>query len=325
MQVPPEATRTGVPFRSRGGEAVNGYVLGQRWNMIRRPLLSAACALGVLCVSLGCASTEGKRDFKTPALAYQLKELKEPRPSRIHILRVDFSQGRTEPAVVIAPDPDGDGAAEAALTSPLTLAEGRSVLAFINTNPWDSLPDSAGNKNRKWYEGQPVDIHGLAASEGHTRSAADRRVAVWVDADGRVSVGQAPTDGSLTEGMGGFAEIVREGAVVVPPGGAIHPRTAIGVDQGGRVMWLVVVDGRQKNFSEGMSVEELGCVMRDLGCWAAANMDGGGSSIMGLAGSDGRLRVVNSPSDRAMGVLPKIRPLPMILTIRKRSDRPGAE
>ena len=293
--------------------------------MIRKRPLSVACALTVLCVSLACASTEDKRDVKTPALAYQLKELKEPRPNRIHILRVDLSQGRTEPAVVIAPDPDGDGPAEAALTSPLTLADGPSILAFINTNPWDCFPDSAGNKNRNWYEGQPVDIHGLAASGGHTSSAADGCVAVWVDAGGRVSVGQAPADGSVVEGMGGFEQIVGEGTVVVPPGGAIHPRTAIGVDQGGRVMWLVVVDGRQKNFSEGMSVEELGCVMRDLGCWAVANMDGGGSSIMGLAGSDGRLRVVNSPSDRAMGVLPKIRPLPMILTIRKRSDRPGAE
>jgi len=293
--------------------------------MIRRLLAPVACALGVLCVCLGCASTEGKRDFETPGLAYQLKELKEPRPNRIHILRVDFSEGKTEPAVVIAADPDGDGAAEAALTHPLRLAGGRSILAFINTNPWDSFPDSAGSRKRNWYEGQPVDIHGLAASGGHTRSAAGRRVAVWVDAGGRVSVGEAPTDGSVLEGMGGFAQIVREGAVVVPAGGAIHPRTAIGVDRSGRVMWMVVVDGRQKNFSEGMSVEELGCVMRDLGCWAAANMDGGGSSIMGLAGADGRLRVVNSPSDRRMLVLPRIRPLPMILTIRERSNRPGAQ
>jgi exopolysaccharide biosynthesis protein len=83
-------------------------------------------------------------------------------------------------------------------------------------------------------------------------------------------------------------------------------------------MWLVVVDGRQPGFSEGMTVRELGAVMRDLGCSRAANMDGGGSSIMGMAEADGRIRVVNSPSDRKMGVIPSIRPLPMILTIRER-------
>lgn len=283
------------------------------------------CLLGVLCVSLGCVATERTRDVKAPGLAYQLKELKAPRANRIHILRVDLSEGKTEPVVVIAADPDGAGPAEAALTSPLQLAEGRSVLAFVNTNPWDSLPDSAGSRNRRWYEGQPVDIHGLAASGGHTRSAAGGRVTVWVDAVGRVSVGEAPADGSVVEGMGGFEQIVREGTVVVPPGGAIHPRTAIGVDGSGRVIWLVVVDGRQAGFSEGMSVEELGRVMRDLGCWAAANMDGGGSSIMGLAGADGQLHVVNSPSDREMGFFPRIRPLPMILTIRERSDRSAAD
>ena len=289
--------------------------------MIRGLILPVACALGALCVSIRCASAQGKPDLETLGLSYQLKVLKAPRPNRVHILRVDFLEGKTEPAVVIAADPDGDGPAEAALTGPLTLAKDRSVLAFINTNPWDSFPDSAGNKNRRWYEGQPVDIHGLAASGGNKTSDAGRRVAVWVDAAGRVSVGQAPTDGSVMEGMGGFNLIVNQGAIVVSPGGAIHPRTAIGVDRTGNVMWMVVVDGRQKTFSEGMSLKELGSVMRDLGCWTAANMDGGGSSVMALARSDGQLTVVSSPSDRTAMGRTRIRPLPMVLTIRERSGK----
>ena len=81
-------------------------------------------------------------------------------------------------------------------------------------------------------------------------------------------------------------------------------------------MYLVVVDGRQQGYSEGMNLHELGSVMRDLGCWNATNMDGGGSSVMGLVHVLGTLRIVNSPSDRYLGVV-KIRPLPMILTIRR--------
>jgi len=73
-----------------------------------------------------------------------------------------------------------------------------------------------------------------------------------------------------------------------------------------------------------MTLAELGSVLRDLGCWNATNMDGGGSSIMGLAGPDGRLQIVNSPSDRILGVLPKIRPLPMVLTIRKKPVSRGS-
>ena len=78
----------------------------------------------------------------------------------------------------------------------------------------------------------------------------------------------------------------------------MHPRTAIGVDRSGMVMWLVVVDGRQNRFSEGMNVHELGRQMLELGCWNAMNMDGGGSSVMGLVSGKEGLRVVNSPSDR---------------------------
>jgi hypothetical protein len=48
-------------------------------------------------------------------------------------------------------------------------------------------------------------------------------------------------------------------------------------------------------------------------------MDGGGSSIMGLLDKDGKLKVMNSPSDRSFGRV-KIRPLPMILTITKSTN-----
>jgi exopolysaccharide biosynthesis protein len=90
------------------------------------------------------------------------------------------------------------------------------------------------------------------------------------------------------------------------------------VDREGRQLWLVVVDGRQPNYSEGVSLDELGAIMLGLGCWHAVNMDGGGSSIMGLVDREGQLRVMNSPSGRHLG-RPKIRPLPIILTIREDS------
>ena len=287
--------------------------------MIKRIVPTVVCSLAVLFSAAGCAPIRREADLRRCGLGYQLRELTDPRPNRAHILRVDLSDGKIEPAVVVAPDPDGGGPAEAALTNPLTLASDRRTLAFINTNPWDSFADTSGRKNRNWWEGQPVDIYGLAVSDGHMRSPAQTDgVTVWVGVGGRVILGGATADGSVLEGMAGFQQIVKEG-VVVPPGGALHPRTAIGVDRSGSVMWLVVVDGRQEKYSEGMTVHELGCLMQDIGCWNAANMDGGGSSIMGLAGTDGRLHVVNSPSDR-LWWLRRVRPLPMILTIREKTD-----
>jgi hypothetical protein len=237
----------------------------------------------------------------------------------VHVLRVDLSAGKTVPVVVIGDDPDGDGPAETALTHPLKLAADGEILAVINTNPWDALPDASGRRNRHWYPGQPVDIDGLAASGGRVRSPVGRAHAtVWVDAEGRVFIGRGAAGTSVREGMSGFHRIVKEGAVTGSPGGERHPRTAIGVDRSGRILWLVVVDGRQRGFSEGMTTHELGIVMRDLGCWDAANMDGGGSSVMALAGPDTKLHVINSPSDRLPLGIVRIRPLPMILTIRKK-------
>lgn len=292
-----------------------------RWQMSTRFLLMLMCALWVLFVFAGGVSPEGGYDLKTLGLEYRLLEQKDPRPNRVHILRVDLGHGKVQPAVAIASDPDGGGPAEAALTDPLKLAGNRSVLAFVNTNPWDSFPDITGKKDRSWFEGQPVDIHGLAVAGGKMRSHSHPSYAsVWVNDEGRVFMADGPADGSVVEGMAGFQQIVREGKTVVPPAGALHPRTAIGADQNGVVMWLVVVDGRQKHYSEGMSLHELGCFMVDLGCWNATNMDGGGSSIMALADVSGVPHVMNSPSDRLLGLRPKLRPLPMILTIRKKLD-----
>ena len=70
-----------------------------------------------------------------------------------------------------------------------------------------------------------------------------------------------------------------------------HPRTAIGYSRDGRVLWLLVVDGRSAR-SAGMTLVELADQMRRLGAWQALNFDGGGSTTMVIGGV-----VVNSPSD----------------------------
>ncbi|NIS82227.1 MAG: hypothetical protein GTO14_18930 [Anaerolineales bacterium] len=72
-----------------------------------------------------------------------------------------------------------------------------------------------------------------------------------------------------------------------------HPRTAICYND--EYIFFVVVDGRQKNFSIGMTSDELAMFCRDdLGARWGINQDGGGSSTMWVNG-----KVMNSPSDGA--------------------------
>jgi exopolysaccharide biosynthesis protein len=239
------------------------------------------------------------------------------------VLRVDLTNPGVRLATVIAPDPDGDGPADTSLTSPFRLAANRPVVAFVNTNPWDAVPDASGQRNRRWYAGQPVRISGLAVTDGRVRrTATPSCVSVTVDGRGRVAIGAVTPDAEVREGVAGFQQILRAGTPLTRPGGKPEPRTMFGTDADGKVLWIVVADGRQNGFSEGMTFDEMARFAVELGCHDAANMDGGGSSVLGLVGTEGRLRVVNRPSDRFLG-FSRIRPLPMILAVEEVAARPA--
>jgi hypothetical protein len=57
-----------------------------------------------------------------------------------------------------------------------------------------------------------------------------------------------------------------------------HPRAAIGIGDGH--VTVVVCDGRRSRIDDGLSLAEIGAVMRDLGCHVAMNLDGGGSTTL---------------------------------------------
>jgi hypothetical protein len=79
-----------------------------------------------------------------------------------------------------------------------------------------------------------------------------------------------------------------------------NPRTAAGIANGGRRLILAVVDGRQRPYSDGMSLRELATLIRGLGARDAINLDGGGSTTLVYAdpNSGGALRIANRPSDK---------------------------
>jgi hypothetical protein len=100
--------------------------------------------------------------------------------------------------------------------------------------------------------------------------------------------------------VGGFPELLDDGARVGDLGvssnptfaASRHPRTVVGVAPATRRLWLVVVDGRQGEYSTGMSLPEIAQVLETLGATEGLNLDGGGSSTMVIGG-----RPVSRPSD----------------------------
>lgn len=75
------------------------------------------------------------------------------------------------------------------------------------------------------------------------------------------------------------------------------PRTAVGVRQDGSIVFYTV-DGRQQGSSLGAGLKEVAARMVELGCKTAAELDGGGSTVMGVVYPGlGEFSTVNSPSD----------------------------
>ncbi len=73
-----------------------------------------------------------------------------------------------------------------------------------------------------------------------------------------------------------------------------HPRTAAGVTEDNRMLILIVVDGRQSEFSIGITLEEMADLLKEFRAYQALDLDSGGSSTMVIKG-----KVVNHPSDKA--------------------------
>lgn len=75
------------------------------------------------------------------------------------------------------------------------------------------------------------------------------------------------------------------------------PRTCIGTNADGTVVYIITVDGRQ-TISRGVTQSELADIALELGCQNALNLDGGGSTrMMAKTFWNSELHVVNSPSE----------------------------
>ncbi|WP_189057599.1 phosphodiester glycosidase family protein [Longimycelium tulufanense] len=97
--------------------------------------------------------------------------------------------------------------------------------------------------------------------------------------------------------LGGMQVLVRDGEVNQLDDTAMHPRTAVGFSADGSRMFMVTVDGRQRD-SRGMTLLELARLMRSLGAVNALNLDGGGSStLLARRTGESAAAVRNAPSE----------------------------
>jgi hypothetical protein len=147
--------------------------------------------------------------------------------------------------------------------------------------------------------GDPVDVRGLAISLGQRYSPPkESYTPLYLTQDNRASIGQPLEDPYNV--ISGSPVFVKAGTIPdkldrLKQPYKPHPRTAIALDKTQRRLMLFVVDGRQPNYSEGITLSELAQVVLKYGGYTAFNLDGGGSSALVIEGADGKPVILNSP------------------------------
>lgn len=219
-------------------------------------------------------------------------------PWAVHLVEADLTRCALGFHVASAPPQEGMRGGRATV-SELFRLHGGQVLAAVNGDFFtpEGLPLGpevvAGRSRTGWTRPALASRAGAPLPWiGTTGVSQDRVVAPgWPLAQG------AP---AAVDVVGGYPELLDRGrragdlAVSANPGfgASRHPRTAVAVGVDEARAWLVVVDGRQGDYSTGMTLPELTELLESLGAEEALNLDGGGSSTLVVGG-----RVVNRPSD----------------------------
>ncbi len=86
-----------------------------------------------------------------------------------------------------------------------------------------------------------------------------------------------------------------------------HPRTAMGYTKDNQLI-ILVVQGRFPGIAEGASLTQEAQMLKDLGCWEALNLDGGGSSCLLINGKE-----TIKPSDKTGQ-----RPVPAVFLVSQK-------
>ena len=215
-----------------------------------------------------------------------------PRPVRLHAARVDL---QADGVRLTTDDDNGDRDEEVDgyRTSTFLLRKGCQLA--VNGAPfWPGQAD----------EGLPQNIVGLVVSDGRLVSPweEDKPREALVVRGARAAIEQPPVDlAGVTIAVGGYGVVLQAGRLVrddtEEPAllDSLHPRTAVGVGEGGRTLVLLVADGRQPGYSEGVTLGELGDALRRVGASDGLNLDGGGTSTMAISDGAGGVRLVNRP------------------------------
>ncbi len=233
-------------------------------------------------------------------VAYIREFRREPRPLIIHVILVNLDTPGLD--FLVTPGEAVPNGELRARTTSQFLDEFNFQLAingdfftpWYSHNPWNYYP----------HVGDPIYVSGFAVSNGDIYSEAEpAHPTLYISRHNHHNQAgfNAPADGVYNAISGSM--LFLENGQVQPLvfshayNASLHPRTAVALDKTMRTLMLVVVDGRQPNYSEGVTLAELAEIVAEYGGDTALNLDGGGSSTLVMEGDAGKPVLLNSPID----------------------------
>jgi hypothetical protein len=255
----------------------------------------AVALIPLFCVAERGESSEYWREAATLRKGVKVKELSftEPRLMKAWMMRIDL---RTPGIGFTTTERDGQwGEMMPDYTNKVYLirtkrectadfmnrrrAAGLNVEIAINTAPWGPW---CPPWNHKWGDfGRWVVSDGVEVCPA---KAPGKEALFVVYKDGRVEITSSVAKkdlASVAHVHPGFKIIATNlVAIVGKDNKSVHPRTAFGISQDKRYLFLLVVDGRQPGYSLGANLNDLCRMMFKAGASDVINMDGGGSTTM---------------------------------------------
>ncbi|MEM7334298.1 MAG: phosphodiester glycosidase family protein [Chloroflexota bacterium] len=229
-------------------------------------------------------------------VTYYREVWQEPRSLIFHIVEVDRTAEGVEFFVTPGVDLEGDNDYLAQKTTDFLLENnlqlainGDFFRPFESLTPFHYYP----------YVGDPIDIMGFAISDGVTYSTPENARPVLCITPETAVIEKFICPPDTLQAMGGGTIFYENSEVVMARLERLYlrvpqPRTMIALDETGDTIWFILVDGRQRRYSEGIGLQEMTPLLEQLGAKIALNLDGGGSVTLAIE-ENGRSKILNSP------------------------------
>ena len=171
---------------------------------------------------------------------------------------------------------------------------GTNMVLAVNTSPWGPWEPPFTHRHAR--------LPHLTVLNGEVVSHTTKRGPMLVIFTNNVAVVTNAIDDADLPAVAiahpGFKIIMRGGE---PTDGSnskrdprLAPRTAFGISADGRYLYVLVVDGRQVDYSRGADMLDLALLLKAAGASDAINVDGGGSSTLVRYDADRGVVVVDN-------------------------------